>query len=83
MTRLEAALAELVTALREEVASGAAPTPPERLLSVGEAAATLGISRTTAYGEIGAGRLRTIAVGRRRLVSSSAVADFIRGAEPS
>jgi excisionase family DNA binding protein len=80
MTRLEAAVAELVAALREELAPTVEPQP-DRLLSVSEAAHALGISRTTTYGEIGAGKLRSLVVGRRRLVSATALAEYIASAE--
>ena len=73
-SRLDAALAELAAALREEVrVELAAPTGPDRLLSIREAADVLGIGRTALYGEIGAGRLRSVTVGRRRLVPASAI----------
>ena len=74
--RLEAALAELAAAIREEVATAAAPAP-ERLLDVDEAAITLGIGRSRLYSEISAGRLRSVSVGRRRLVPAQAIAEFI------
>jgi hypothetical protein len=38
----------------------------------------LGLERSALYGEVGAGRLRTIKVGRRRLVPAAAIAAFIR-----
>lgn len=79
MTRLEVAVAELVDALRAEIAAEPI-TAPDRLLSVDEAAERLGIGRTRAYGEIAAGRLRSVLVGRRRLVPSSAIAEFIEAA---
>ena len=78
--RLEAAIRELTAALREELA--AAPPPPalpDRLLSIPEAAQALGVSRTALYGELRSGRLRSCAVGRRRLVPASAIADRING----
>ena len=37
-----------------------------------------GVSRQTVYNEIAAGRLRTFTIGRRRLVSEQALADYIR-----
>lgn len=77
--RLEAAVAELVAALREELAAGSARDPEaERLLSIPEAAERLGIGRTRLYAEIAAGRVRTIKSGRRRLVPASAVAELAR-----
>jgi excisionase family DNA binding protein len=77
--RLTLALAELAEALREELRAGAVAVhgAPDRLLSVDEAAAALGCGRTLVYDEIGAGRLRSLRVGRRRLVPSGAIADYI------
>jgi excisionase family DNA binding protein len=83
--RLAAAVAALVDALREELAADAratGPGQPDRLLSVDEAAVWLGVGRSALYGELQAGRLRSVKVGRRRLVPSGAVAAYIaeRGA---
>lgn len=84
--RLVAAVTELVDAIRAEVReerSAQVAAVPDRLLSIDEAARQLGgIARSTVYQEIGAGRLRTIKVGRRRLVPSSALIDFIDGRRP-
>ena len=78
MTRLEAALAELAAAIREEVESSAqAADTPDRLLSVDAAADALGIRRSLAYQLIGSGAIRSVKVGRRRLVPASAVATYI------
>ncbi|MEK6720536.1 MAG: excisionase family DNA-binding protein [Chloroflexota bacterium] len=79
--RLAAALAELVDALRADVIAELAPIAkaPDRLLSVDEAANALGIGRTAVYGEIQADRLRSIKVGRRRLVPATAIATYIGG----
>lgn len=74
--RLALAVAELVEALREELRAEVPPTR-DRLLSIDEGAALLGLGRSALYGEIAAGHLRTIKVGRRRLVPAAAVADFI------
>lgn len=79
-TRLEAAVVELVEAVREELRSELASATidrPARLLSITEAAELLGLSRTRLYGELRSGRLRSIHVGRRVLVPSSAIAEFI------
>jgi excisionase family DNA binding protein len=76
MTRLEAALAELVDALRAELAAPV-ERPPE-LLSVTDAGARLGIGRSLVYDEIQAGRLRSVRVGRRRLVPADAIGEYIR-----
>jgi excisionase family DNA binding protein len=45
-----------------------------RLLSVDEAAEALGLARSTLYRELGAGRLPSVKIGRRRLVPASAIA---------
>lgn len=73
--RLAAAIAELAAAIAEN--SAPEPDQPDRLLSIIEAADTLGVGRTKVYDEIGSGRLRTLQVGRRRLVSTAALRDYI------
>jgi excisionase family DNA binding protein len=75
--RLDAALTELAAAIREEVAAAAVAPAPDRLLDVDEAGATLGIGRSATYAELGAGRLRSIKVGRRRLIPAAAIAAYI------
>jgi len=77
--RLEAALAELAASIREEIRSERAADAgvPDRLHSIPEAAEMLGIGRTSLYAELQAGRLRSVKVGRRRLVPSSAVAERV------
>jgi excisionase family DNA binding protein len=76
--RLEAAIRELAAAIRDEVAGAADPTPaPARLLDVDEAKALLGIGRTALYAELDAGRLTSLKVGRRRLISAAAIAAYI------
>jgi excisionase family DNA binding protein len=75
--RLDAALAELVAALREELSSSTTTQPaPDRLYSMADAARHLGVSRTTLYAEARAGRVRTLKVGRRRLVPGAALGEF-------
>jgi excisionase family DNA binding protein len=75
--RLTAVVTELVAALRDEIAVEARPSErePDRLLSIDQAARALGIGRTALYSEIGAGRIRSVKVGRRRLVPSSAISE--------
>jgi excisionase family DNA binding protein len=77
--RLAVAVAELVAALRDELAADLARDAgtPERLLSIPAAAAALSIGRTAVYSEIQSGRLRSLKVGRRRLVPASALAAYI------
>lgn len=79
--RLEAALAELADAIREEIAaaSTAQAGAPPRLLSIDEAAAAAGIGRSLLYNLIGRGEVRSVRVGRRRLIPSDAVAELIAG----
>jgi len=76
--RLDAAVSELADAIREEVrAELAGPTdgPPE-LLSIGQAAHRLGVGRTALYALITAGRLRSIRIGRRRLIPGDSLAEL-------
>jgi excisionase family DNA binding protein len=76
----ETALRAAVDALVSVLLAAVAPEPadaPDRLLSVDEAAALLGIGRSRTYDEIAAGRLRSLRVGRRRLIPSGAIAAFV------
>lgn len=77
MSRLDAAVAELVAALREELQAEPPASAPDRLLSIPEAVAQLRIGRTRMYEEIETGRLRSVKVGRRRLVPSGAIDEFM------
>ncbi len=76
--RLSAAVTELVAALRDEMGAErrGIPQGPDRLLSIEEAARVLGIGRTALYSEIGAGRIRSVKVGRRRLIPSSVISEI-------
>lgn len=73
--RLELALLELAGAIREGLREVAQPAP-DRLLSIPEAAAVLGVGRTRLYAEMDSGRLRSVKVGRRRVVPSSALTEY-------
>lgn len=77
--RLALAVTELIEAIRETVRAeaDAAPRAPDRLLDVDEAAAALGIGRSLVYQEIAVGNLRSLKVGRRRLIAAEAIADYI------
>lgn len=77
---IRAAVDGLVAALLAAVAPAPADLP-DRLLSVDEAAAALSVGRSRLYGEIASGRLRSLSVGRRRLVPASAVRAFIDKAD--
>ena len=82
MTRLDAALAELAAAIREEVRGGTAsdPNAPERLYSVADAAAQLSIGRTALYSQLQHGHIRSFRIGGRRLVPASAITERIEAA---
>jgi excisionase family DNA binding protein len=58
-----------------------ASAPAARLLSIDDVVERLRIGRSKVYMEMDAGRLRSVKVGRRRLVSESAIADFIGALE--
>jgi len=50
-----------------------------RLNSVKDIVARTGLSRSTVYQEMDSGRLRSVKVGRRRLITESALIDYIEG----
>lgn len=77
---IETAVRGLVDALRAELTTTSNDPEPDRLLSIPDAADALGIGRSMLYGEISAGRIRTLKVGRRRLVPSTAVREYIETA---
>jgi excisionase family DNA binding protein len=75
--RVTDAVLELVAALRAELAAASAPAPDvDRLLAIPEAADVLGISRSALYSAMATGHLRSVKVGRRRLIPSSALAEL-------
>lgn len=55
--------------------------PDKTLLTVTEAADRLSLGRSRLYEEISSGRLRSIQVGRRRLIPVDALGDFVRAIE--
>lgn len=73
-TRLEAAIREMVAALRDEVTP---PPEPPALLSIDDAAHTLGIGRTRLYALMDDGSLPSLHVGKRRMVRRADVEAFI------
>jgi excisionase family DNA binding protein len=80
--QLRAAVEQLVTAIVAAVrAELPEPGAPDRLLSVEEAAHALGIGRSMVYALVADGRLRSLKVGRRRLVPSSALAELVEATE--
>jgi len=79
--RVNAAVAELAAALREQlrVEMAEARNDPPSLIDVPEAARLLGVSRTTAYTLLDAPEgLPTVRVGRRRLIRRVDVEAFAR-----
>ena len=52
-------------------------SPDKMLYRVTEAMAVLSVSRSVIYDEIRSGRLRSVKRGRSRLISASAIADYI------
>jgi excisionase family DNA binding protein len=70
------ALDALLDALQAAARTEGSSDGPERLLGVDEAARAAGIGRSLLYGEIAKGRVRTIRIGRRRLVPESAIQEL-------
>ena len=63
---------------REELAAaGSVQDRPPRLYSVEEAADLIGVARSTCYGLLADGRLRSILVGRRRLIPADAITEMV------
>ena len=58
-----------------------APDACAEALSVGEAAARAGVSRTFLYGRISSGELPTVKAGKRRLVRVEALRRWLKGLE--
>jgi excisionase family DNA binding protein len=76
---IRAAVDQLVSVLLAAVTEAApAGDAPDRLYGIPEAAALLSCGRSLIYTEMRAGRLRALHVGRRVLIPSSAIADYIR-----
>ncbi|MGW1796059.1 excisionase family DNA-binding protein [Streptomyces sp. NPDC001984] len=55
----------------------AALTEPQRLLRVETVAQLLDLARSTVYEEIRLGRLRTVRIGRRRLIPTEYVQEYV------
>jgi excisionase family DNA binding protein len=78
VTRLEAALAELADAIRDEIQTATRPPDgPDRLFSIDSAATMLALGRSAIYAEIGAGRLKSITIGRSRRVPAGSISAYI------
>lgn len=74
---VRAAVDELVDVLLRTMASQRGAEAPNRLLSVREAADYLGVGRTALYGLLASGEVRSMRVGRRRLVPAAAIDEYI------
>jgi excisionase family DNA binding protein len=81
-TAIRAATEALATAILAAVRAEAAVSEgaPDRLLSIDDAAAALSIGRSALYDELAAGRLRSVKVGRRRLIPAGAIGQYIEQA---
>lgn len=53
----------------------------KKLISIKEAVALTGLSHVTLYNEINAGRLKSLKVGRRRLIRPAALSEWIKQRE--
>lgn len=53
----------------------------KKLISIKEAVALTGLSHVTLYNEINAGRLKSLKVGRRRLIRPAALSEWIEQRE--
>lgn len=90
-SRLEAALGDvgpalvpallpaILSAVRDAGSPSTVAAYPGALLTVTEASRCLGIGRTTTFGLMRTGELRSVTVGRRRLVPAGAIDEFVAG----
>ena len=58
----------------------AAPAP-DQLYTIDQACRVMACGRTLLYSELAAGRLRSLKVGRRRLIPGSAIAEYVRAGD--
>ncbi len=83
-TSHDAAIRHAMDALADALAAAQAPQvsdAPDRLYGIRETCEILGgLGRSRLYGELASGRLKSLKVGRRRLIPASAIADYIAGA---
>lgn len=81
MTDLNAQLAETLAALLASATAKPAPPPPtETVLTVEEAAERLKISKSLVYKAIADGQIKSLLIGRRRLVPASEIQRLIEEA---
>jgi len=78
MSDNKAQLAEAIAALLAATSAAVVtPPPPETVLTVEEAAERLKVSKTLLYRAIGDGEIRSIRIGKRRLIPSSEITRLI------
>lgn len=81
MTESNSQLAQAIAALLSATAAAAAtPQAPETVLTVQEAAERLKISRGLVYSAITDGTIRSVRIGKRRLIPSSEIQRLIDSA---
>lgn len=74
--------AETLVLLPPETGAAATPAPLARLaVSAEEAARMCGIGRTTLYAALAAGSLKSIKLGKRRLITVKALEAWLQAAE--
>ena len=54
---------------------------PRRLLSVPEAMACTGLGRSNFFGKLASGEIRSVKIGKRRLIPDTAVDEYIANLE--
>ena len=54
---------------------------PRRLLSVPEAMACTGLGRSNFFNKIATGEIRSVKIGKRRLIPDTAIDEYIEGLE--
>jgi excisionase family DNA binding protein len=82
--QVEAAIRALVEALRDELRQERPPAPVglDPLVSMADAGALLGIHRSAIYPLIESGTLRSVKVGRRRMIVASSIRAMVDPADP-
>ena len=76
----EARIREAVAALADSIIAALddeTPDAPDRLLDIRTAAEAMSIGRSALYGLIASGELRSVTVGRRRLIPADAIRRYI------
>ncbi|MEC4612862.1 helix-turn-helix domain-containing protein [Tsukamurella tyrosinosolvens] len=75
---LAAAIAALIAAVQQPSPSPSAPGVPQ-MLTAAEAAEGLRVSKSTVYHLINNGALRSVKIGRRRLIPAASLQDLVAG----